>query len=70
MKLYNCPSKSKIRLIEDIQTPPGGYPLKKGDELFFDHLDGIYSYCTKEIAGRQLQIVHLVGWTEVELIKD
>ncbi len=31
------------------------------DFLFFDHIDGMYSYC-KDTAGN---VIHLAAWTEV-----
>ena len=63
MKLYEAPSKTNVRLLNDIATPPGAPELKKGDVIFFDHLDGMYSYCEKD--GN---VVHLVGWAEVEIV--
>ena len=36
------------------------------DVLFFDHLDGMYSYC-KDIAGN---IIHLAAWAEVHPLKQ
>ena len=35
------------------------------DVLFFDHLDGMYSYC-KDMMGN---IIHLVAWAEVYPLK-
>lgn len=35
------------------------------DVLFFDHLDGMYSYCL-DVAGN---IIHLAGWAEVRPLK-
>jgi hypothetical protein len=49
MKLYEVPRKSYIRL--------------DGDTFFFDHVNGIYSYCL-DMKGN---VVHLVAWAEVEL---
>lgn len=64
MKLYDVPIYSKIRVIGDIQTPPGAKEIKESDVLFFDHIDGMYSYC-KDSEGN---IVHLVAWAEVEVL--
>lgn len=51
MKLYDVPPKTRIKV---------------GDtELFFDHLDGMYSCCLTD----EEEIVHLARWTEVEIIK-
>ncbi len=46
--LYNVPPKSYIRVLDDI--------------LFFDHLDGAYSYCTDTEGNAVL----LSGYTMVE----
>ena len=50
--LYNVPNKSKI--------------LFDGQEYFFDHIDGMYSYCT-DLNGA---IVHLNAMTKVHLLKN
>lgn len=63
MKLHECKPKTKVRIIDDISTPPGAPELKKGDEIFFDHLDGMYSYCLKGD-----EVVHLIAWAEVEVV--
>ncbi len=36
------------------------------DVLFFDHLDGMYSYC-KDMMGN---IIHIAGWAEVHPLKN
>ena len=64
MKLYNVPRKTWVRLYEDQQGPLGHHNFLLGDELFFDHVDGMYSYC-KDVDGN---IVHLPAWTEVIVI--
>ena len=64
MKLYNVPENSKVRVLDDIAVPPAAIPITKGDVLFFDHIDGMYSYC-KNMNG---ELVHLVAWAEVEII--
>jgi len=54
MKLYNLPNKTYFVLPED--------PTEK---YFFDHIDGMYSYClTKEN-----EVVHFGASTEVEPVK-
>jgi|TARA_R110000868_G_scaffold285690_2_gene546169 hypothetical protein len=65
MKLYDIPKGSKIRIISDADTPPESPKLNQEDILIFDHLDGMYSYCIN-LKG---EIVHLAGWTEVEIVK-
>lgn len=52
MKLYDVPRKTFIKTIT-------------GDTYFFDHIDGMYSYCTNELD----QVVHLAAWTEVDIVE-
>ena len=56
MKLYEAPRGSKIRVLGDID---------EGNVLYFDHLDGMYSYCIDSEGN----IVHLSASAEVEVIK-
>jgi hypothetical protein len=62
MKLYEVPDKTRVRVLDDIQTPVGSPEIKKGDILFFHHIDGMYSYCE-----RDGEVVHLTAWAEVEI---
>jgi len=34
-----------------------------GERIYFDHLDGMYSYCLDEGGN----VVHIAAWQEVEL---
>jgi hypothetical protein len=43
------------------KVKPRSYIQIKNDVLFFDHIDGMYSYCLT-LAD---EIVHLAAWTEV-----
>jgi len=56
MKLYDVPRNTRIVV-----------PLKDGEQwhLNFDHIDGMYSYCTDDEGN----VVHLAAWTEVEIEK-
>jgi hypothetical protein len=51
MKLYDVPRNSFIR-------------LRCGAELLFDHIDGMYSYCT----DTEGNVIHLAAWTDVEIV--
>ena len=64
MKLYNVPRGSKIKVIDGI-IPPGGPLIKKGEELEFDHIDGMYSVCY----NLNDELVHLAAFAEVEILK-
>ena len=65
MKLYDVPRNSRIKIIGDAKVPPAAPSLKEGQELNFRSIDGMYSYCTTDSG----EVVHLVAWAEVELIK-
>jgi hypothetical protein len=63
MKLYQCMNHQWVRLLDDeIRVPPESPALRKGDVLFFDHVDGMYSYCLTPTK----QLVHPAAWTNVE----
>jgi len=52
MNLYEAPPKTWVKVEQNKEV------------LFFDHLDGMYSYC-KDKNGN---VVHLAAWTEVEIV--
>jgi hypothetical protein len=52
-------------LVEDAKTPPASQGLAVGDELNFDHIDGMYSFCTTDDGD----LVHPAAWTEVEIVE-
>jgi len=64
MKLYNTPRNSRIKVIADIKVPPSSQIIEEAEELNFSHIDGMYSYCTRDDG----QVVHLAAWTEVEIV--
>ena len=66
MKLYQVPRRTWIRIKDDddATAPPGARLVKAREEIFFDHLDGMYSFC-KDKEGN---VVHMHGGTEVELV--
>ena len=62
---------SRIRILprKDLNTtehPPAHREFEENEELEFGHIDGMYSYC-KDDDGN---IVHLVAWAEVEVLRD
>jgi len=66
MKLYKVPRGSKIRLkCEANEHPSDHRDFKSKEELYFSHVDGMYSYC-KDKNGK---VVHLAAWTDVEVIE-
>ena len=55
MKLYNVPKGSYINYREkDVDI-----------DLFFDHLDGAYSYCLTP----EKNVVHLSAWADVKVFE-
>lgn len=57
MKLYELPQKADVKIFCD---------LSDGSTfLIFDHVDGMYSYCTTEKGA----IVHPSASTDVELVE-
>lgn len=67
MKLYDVPRETFVRLMEDSWVPPGHPPLKAGDVVFFDHIDGMYSFCMDK---EKKNIMHLAAFTEVEIVEN
>lgn len=67
MKLYDVPRESYIRVLEDVYTPPGSPKIKAGDVIFFDHIDGMYSFCMDK---DKKYVLHLAAFSEVELVND
>ena len=63
MKLYDVPRGSMIRVLGDIQIPPGAPEINIGDEILFNNLDTMYSNCT-----RGKTTVYLSAMAEVEII--
>lgn len=67
MKLYDVPRETYIRLLENASVPPGSPDIKSNTILFFDHVDGMYSFC---IDCEKKQIIHLSAFTEVEIVEE
>jgi hypothetical protein len=55
-----------VKVIAGIKVPPSSPVIEKAEELNFSHVDGMYSYCTRDNG----EVVHLAAWTEVEIIDD
>ena len=66
MKLYEVPPKTKVRVLKAEAPPPGALFVPEGEVVFFDHIDGMYSYCLDS----NNNVVHLKAWTEVEIINE
>jgi hypothetical protein len=53
MLLYEVPRGSRVR-------------LPNGQEINFDHIDGMYSYCTDDSGN----VIHIGASTEVTIIEN
>lgn len=65
MKLFEVPKNTRVRVIDNPNTPPDGKYGLVGNEYFFYHVDGMYSFCTDHKGDP----VHLAAWTEVEIVE-
>ena len=66
MELYNVPRNSRIRVVGDIKVPPAAPIIEEQEELNFSHVDGMYSYCTRDNG----EVVHLAAWAKVEIVGE
>lgn len=64
MKLHECPPNSRVKILTDVQVPPGALPIRIQEEINFHHIDGMYSFCTDD----NHILLHPAAWTEVELV--
>lgn len=65
MKLYEVPNNTQVRIVTTEDPPPGALPTWVGQVILFNHIDGMYSYCTDE----DNHVVHLKAWTEVDILE-
>jgi len=61
LKLFEVERKRWVIPVEDAKAPPGARPVKGGEPVFFEHVDGMYSLCI-DVNGNP---VHLPAWQEV-----
>jgi hypothetical protein len=62
MKAYEVNYGTVVVVLEDVQTPPGSSPVKKGDEITIYKMDGMYCNGVNKDGER----IYLAAWTEVE----
>ena len=62
-KLYDIPQQTWVRVRNEAATPPVHREFEDGEKIFFDHLDGMYSFCT-DAKGN---VVHLYAGAEVDI---
>lgn len=69
-QLHNVPNKTWVKIMPDpeegTKVPPSAPSLPDGEVIFFDHIDGMYSYCKKQDGT----VCHLVAWQPVEVVDD
>jgi len=63
MILSDVPQKTWVK-VKYGKTPPCDEDIVN-QKIFFDHLDGLYSFCIDENGN----LVHMIATTEVEIIK-
>ena len=79
-KLYDVERNSYVRVIpqedeygirESVKVPPAAPQIKKGELIYFSHIDGMYSLCQKvnEETMEHGEICHIAAWTEVEIVE-
>jgi hypothetical protein len=61
MKLYELPNKTWFMMMEDAKVPPASLAGRRKVTYFFDHVDGMYSYCLDQ----QNNVYHFAAFTEV-----
>lgn len=66
MKLYQVPNNTWVKLIDDAKAPAGARPAKAEEEIFFYHLDGMYSFCK----DREENVMYIPSWQEVQLLSE
>lgn len=66
MKLYECPTNTKVRLKAPEKGPPASIDPQVGEVYRFSHCDGMYSLCYNSTED----IIHLPAWSEVEIVNN
>ena len=69
VKLYKVPDRTWVRVWDNVMAPIGSPAINKGDILFFHHLDGMYSLCSKDESHVPGNSIYLSATTDVEIIK-
>jgi len=65
MEAYQVKYKTKVKVVDDnVKTPPSSIPVKKGDIITIQRLDGMYCNAIDSKGNR----VYIAAWTEVEFI--
>ena len=63
MEAYKVKKGTKVKVVDDnVKTPPASLPVKQGDEIVINTLDGMYCNGINAEGGR----IYIAAWTEVE----
>lgn len=84
MELHKVPNRTYVRVlpqvdvnlettktsIEEVKVPIAAPEVIKGELIYFDHIDGMYSLCYKvdEKTGKHGESCHIAAWTDVEVV--
>jgi hypothetical protein len=64
-ELYNLERGTWFKIVDkNVKVPVAHQELNAEETFKFDHIDGMYSYCTDKDGN----VVHLAAWTEVEAV--
>lgn len=57
-------------MAKPVRTPIASPELKEGEIIYFDHIDGAYSFCQKvDLETSELgEVCHLAAWQEVDIV--
>lgn len=65
MEAYQVKYGTKVKVVDDnVKTPPSSLPVKKGDIITIERLDGMYCNAI-DCKGNK---VYIAAWTQVEFI--
>jgi len=65
MEAYQVKYKIKVKVVDDnVNTPPSSIPVKKGDIITIERLDGMYCNAIDSKGNR----VYIAAWTQVEYL--
>lgn len=63
MEAYKVKKGTKVKVVDDnVKTPTASLPVKQGDEIVINTLDGMYCNGINVDGDR----IYIAAWTEVE----
>jgi hypothetical protein len=65
MEAHQVKYGTKVKVVDDnVKTPPSSIPVKKGDIITIERLDGMYCNAIDSEGNK----VYVAGWTEVKYL--